>query len=285
MRTTLSIGEYATTPYYISGLEIPVYCIEELAFCMKENAFLLDAGIMNDELLDFIGNGCKLKELSRQLSPIVHRQGLLSTFVSMILEYVGLYDRATIGNVVQLIKKNSGLSNIEKRKEKIDYLVNNRKYMAAVRGYDALLAKWNSEGSEKAQLPAPGVRAAIIHNKGVALAGMMLYSQAAECFLESYDITGNSEEYVTYLAAMRMGLSESEYVVFASDLENGYAGTLQLERTMERLRKEWVCQADYQRLSTRRQMRLGADKQKYYDENERLIQALKDSYRDCTGEL
>lgn len=284
MRTTLSIGDYATTPYYIAGLEIPVYCIEELAFCIKENAFLLDAGLMNDELVEWIGNRCGLRELSRQLYSIVHRQGSLSTFVTLILEYAGLFDASTVRSVATLLKKSAGLSSIEKRKEKIDYLVNNKKYVSAIRGYDALLAKWDDPSGKPAELPAPGVRAAILHNKGVALAEMMQYERAAACFLESYETSGVQEEYVAYLAAMRMGLSESEYISFASELTDGYTGTLQLERTMERLKREWEKQADYQRLAMRKIMRSGSDKQKYYDENDRLTQALKENYRDCVGE-
>lgn len=284
MRTTLSIGDYATTPYYIAGLEIPVYCIEELAFCIKENAFLLDAGLMNDELVEWIGNRCGLKELSRQLYSIVHRQGSLSTFVTLILEYSGLFDASTVRNVAMLLKKSAGLSSIEKRKEKIDYLVNSKKYVSAIRGYDALLAKWDDPSKKAGELPAPVVRAAILHNKGVALAEMMQYERAAACFLKSYETSGRQEEYVAYLAAMRMGLSESEYISFASELTDGYAGTLQLERTMERLKREWENQADYQRLAMRKIMRSGSDKQKYYDENDRLTQALKENYRDCVGE-
>lgn len=284
MRITLSTGNYTTTPYYIAGLDIPVYCIEELSFCIRENAFLLDAELMNDELVEWIGNRCGLKELSRKLYSIVHRQGSLSSFVTLILEYSGLFDAATVKSLAMFLKKNAGLSSIERRKEKIDGLVNNKKYVSAIRGYDALLAKWDEPSDRVGELPAPGVRADILHNKGVALAEMMQYERAASCFMKSYEISGRQEEYVAYLAAMRMGLSESEYISFASELTDSYAGTLQLEKTMERISREWEKQADYQRLAMRKIMRSGSDKQKYYDENDRLTQALRDNYRDCVGE-
>ncbi|MCD7835466.1 MAG: hypothetical protein LUG83_02180 [Lachnospiraceae bacterium] len=284
MRAALSIGDYTTTPYYIAGIEIPVYCIEELAFCIKDNAFLLDSGLMRDELVEWIANRCNLKELARQLYPMVHRQGSLSAFVTLILEYTGLFDASTVKSISMLLKKNAGLSSIEKRKEKIDYLLINKKYTSAVRGYDALLEKWEEASGSTAELPAPGVKAAILHNKGTALAGMMQYERAAACFLKSYETCGGREEYVAYLAAMRMGLSESGYISFASELTEGYTATLQLEKSMERIKREWEKQADYQRLAMRREMRMGNDKQKYYDENDRLTQALKDNYRDCVGE-
>jgi tetratricopeptide (TPR) repeat protein len=284
MRTTLSTGNYAVTPYYIAGIDIPVYCIEELAYCIMENSFMIDAGLMNDELVEWVGSECGIKELSRQLYGMVHRQGSLSAFVALILEYSGIADESAQRETAEVLRKNAGLSSIEKRKEKIDILVTNKKYVSALRGYDALLAKWDEADKPSSELPAPGVKAALIHNRGVALAGLMQYEQAAECFMESYEISGESSEYVAYLAAKRMGLSESGYIAFAAEQNAGYRGTLQLEHIMEQVNRQWEQQADYQRLKIRRQMRNGSEKQKYYDENERLTQALKENYRECVGE-
>jgi hypothetical protein len=278
MRTTLSTGDYATIPYYIPGLEIPVYCIEELAFCMRDNAFMLDMGIMNDELIEWISGNLGLKDLSAQLYPMVHKKGTLGGFVLCILEYTGLFDISQIRETSELLKKNAGLSSIEKRKEKTDMLTAERKFAAAVRGYDALLSKWD-ENDDASLLPAPTVKASIYHNKGVALTGMMRYKEAAESFLESYYISNSQEEYTTYLAAMRMGMSEREYIAFAAELKEGYAATLKLEKTMENLKAKWDEQPDSRRLSMRRELRNGADSLKYYEENERVTQALKENYR------
>ena len=57
MRVSVCVGNYAKTPYCIPGLEIEVYCMEELCYCMKENAFLLDLSVMNDQLLVWIESG------------------------------------------------------------------------------------------------------------------------------------------------------------------------------------------------------------------------------------
>lgn len=284
MRTSISIGEYTTTPYVISGLEIPVYCAEELCYCMKENAFLLDASFMNDALIDWLGSKCGLKELARELRPLVHRQGTLSTFVVMILEYVGLYDMPTIRSVEQVLKKGAGLSSIERRKNQVDYLVEKKKYRSALRGYEGLLLKWRELEKEKRELPATGVRAAILHNMGVAYAGLMSYGRAAEYFMQAYEANGETAHYMAFLAAKRLELKEEDYISFAAELSDSYESTLQLERTMEHLRQEWENQADCQRLKARKFMRFGGDKQKYYDENDRLTRALEDSYREYVKE-
>lgn len=284
MGASVCVGEYAATPYCIKGLEIPVYSMEELCYCLKENAFLLDSSLMNDSLLDWIGNECGLGELARELYPMVHKQGHLSAFVSMIMEYVGLYDTAAVREVEQVLKKGAGLSSIEKRKAKIDYLISRKKYVAALRGYDALLAKWQELEEEGRELPAGKVRASILHNKGVAFAGLMLYRQAADAFWKAYQIYESEEHFAAFLAAKRMELPDGEYIAFAAELTDHYQQTLALEKKLEKLQKGWQEHADYQRLTLRREWRSGSDKQKYYEENERLTLGLKNSYRNSVLE-
>ena len=42
-----------------------------------------------------------------------------------------------------MIKQVTGLSGIEKKKTQIDHLLENKKYVQALRGYDGLLKMWN----------------------------------------------------------------------------------------------------------------------------------------------
>lgn len=52
MRVSVGVGCYAKKPYRIPGLEIDVYSMEELCYCIRENAFLLDASFLSGALLD-----------------------------------------------------------------------------------------------------------------------------------------------------------------------------------------------------------------------------------------
>ena len=130
MKASLCVGEYCENAYNVEGLDIRVYSMEELCYCLKENAFLLDLSIMNDKLVDWIGEECKVWELAKQLYPMVQKHGALSVFVVTILQYVGMYDPEEILQVEQVLKQGAGLSNLEKRKSQIDYMVEKRKYAA-----------------------------------------------------------------------------------------------------------------------------------------------------------
>ena len=278
MKASLCVGEYCENAYNVEGLDIRVYSMEELCYCLKENAFLLDLSIMNDKLVDWIGEECKVWELAKQLYPMVHKQGSLSVFVVTILQYVGMYDPEEILQVEQVLKQGAGLSNLEKRKSQIDYMVEKRKYAAAIRGYDMLLETWNHLEQEGKELPAGKVRAAILHNKGVALTGLMFYDKAAYYFNEAWKTDPDREHLDAYLAAKRMELTEDTYVAFAAQNPENYTESLELEKRIEQFEREWEQQPEYRQLRLRGDWRVN-DRVKYDAENERLTQALKNSYR------
>lgn len=283
MRISICVGKYAAVPYCVPGLELSVHCIEELCYCIRENAFLIDASLMNDDLVNWIDKDCGLTDLAKELYPMVHKKGSLSSFVTMILEFTGLYDGTVTGEVERTLKKGAGLSGIEKRKSQIDYLVKKKKYGAAIRGYEELLSQWQETLKEGGELPAGRVRSGILHNKGVAFAGLMLYAQAAECFLEAYGIEKDSRMYEDYLAAKRMELAEEAYIAFAAENPQGYEAVLKLEQKMEELKKNWRLQPEFLRLQERKGFREDGEMQKYCEDNEQIAQALKSSYRISAG--
>lgn len=284
MRVSLCVGKYATTPYYIAGLEIPVYSIEELSFCLKENAFLLDMSMIRDELIDWIDKECGLKELAGELHDLLHKKGSFSGFVTLILEYVGFYDNAEIAEVARILRQGAGLSGIERRKGQIDYLVKKKKYAAAIRGYDGLLAKWTELENSGGELPAARIKGALLHNKAVALVGMMLYDYAAEYFKLAYETDQNLEHHKAYLAAKRLELDEKNYIAFAAEQTIGYEQTLELEKKIDRLTEDWKLQPEFQDLLAVREYRKNGNRQLYLQENEKIIRRMKEEYRDSTQE-
>lgn len=282
MKVSLCVGNYASHPYCFEGLNLRVYCAEELCFCLKENAFLLDTDIMADRLLEWLERECGLTQLSRELYVLVHKKGSLSSFVCRILEYVGFYDQDTIRSVEQTLKRGAGLNVLEKRKLRIDHLVEKKKFQAAVAEYDALLSAWE-ESSERGEKPGAGLYAGLLHNKGAALAGMMRYKEAAQNFKEAYEADGNSQSLICYLAAKRMELSDSDYVDFAAGLPECYEISLELEKKVEQLNVQWEQETDYLRLMQRKALR-EEDERSYLEENRRVVQALKEGYRGMAGQ-
>lgn len=277
MSPKLSIGYYTANPFSLEGLNIKVYCVEELCYALKENAFLLDMDCMSDRLVRWISQECGLTDLAQSLHDLIHKKGSLSIFVCSILEYTGFYSVETIRSVSQTLKKGVGLNVLQKRKMRIDHLVEQKKYRAAINEYDVLLSAWE-DAKERGEAVSSALQAGMLHNKATALAGLMLYEDAARTYMKAYEADGNEESLVCYLAAKRMQFSEKEYVDFIAGQPECYEISLELERKVEQLNSWWEQEADYIRLTHRHELR-DTDERSYLEENANLMQALKDGYR------
>lgn len=277
MKASLCVGNYAQTPYCIEGIDIEVYSMEELCYCIKENVFLLDVSLMNDELLQWIDRECGLLDLVRELNPMVHKVGSLSAFVTKILEYTGFYPAETIREIEQILKQGAGLSLIEKQKNQMDQLVKKKKYSAAIRGYDSLLAKWQTQECPDSgvQLPAADVKAGIYYNRGVVYTKLFLYRQAAGDFRAAWQLDGQERYLTAYLAAMRMEITDSEYVALVAEIPESYKVSMELEKRLETLKLDWRGTLEYKRMEPGYAECLVDDK---------ILQSLKKSYRSSAAD-
>ena len=284
MRISLSLGKYAKSPYTVPGLDARVYCIEELCYLLGENALLLDRTLMTENLADWVDKELGLEDLAVEMHAIIKRQGTLSTFVCLILEYTGLQDTVYIDSVRKALKRGAGLSSIERHKSQVDYLVRKKKFSSAVRGYRALLDKWDlMSRDDSTQLPASNVLAAIYHNLGVAYTGLMLYDRAADSFGDAFKVSGEKQHYSAFLAAKRLGMNDKDYVSFASGIPDAYDETLLLEKTIESLTREWNSGSEAGRLDLRSRVIGTADEYKYVAENSAILDGLKNGYRENVG--
>ena len=228
-RVVLGVGKRTNYPYYMEYAAVNVYSIEELCYCLYENAFLLSQDIVTIPLIDWIAEECDLKELADKLYPCVNVQGSLDNFVTMILEYTAYYPAEKVRVIHTFLKQNEKLPEIEKKLLYADYLLQNQKYTAAIKEYQMLLDK--AEDAER--------RGNIYHSIGVAYAGLFLFEEAAGYFQKAYAAAGYTESYRQYLAAKRMYLTEQEYILFIAERKEAFDTSLLLERQIESLQEKW----------------------------------------------
>ncbi len=277
MKAIVCFGEYAKSSYYFDKLGISVNCMEELCYCLKENACLLGREIMDDSLIRFVDAECKVPQLAKELYSLAHHKGSLSAFVTLILEYVGFYDKDSIREVEETLKNNAGLTDYEKKKLRIDYLADKGKYITALKEYEVLLEELKTAGGT---LRNNAVLAQTLRNKGVILSQQFLYADAAKCFEKAYEITGDKELLKSFLLANRMGLSEKDYIALIATMPEAYEISLQVEKEMEALDNKWKQSTEYSGLGNMREWNAQGELQRYEQECEQLLEALKDSYRE-----
>ncbi len=277
MKARACLGIYSKNAYYFERLELSVYCMEELAFCLKEYAFLIGTEIMTDRMLQFIGADCQVPELARELYPMVHQKGALSVFVTTILEYVGFFEQAVVRQVENTVRMGSGLTDYEKQKLQIDYLVEKKKYAAAVEAYKALILDMKDAGVNNPK--EASVLADLYYNRGVVYTRMLFYKQAANDFQRSYELKRDRSTLQSFFFAKRLELSEQEYVNLVAQYPESYEITLEVEQRMEALEQQWKETHEYAGLKNMRKWRTVGDKYMYYEESVQIVDALKEEYR------
>lgn len=113
----------AAMPYYIEGVSINVYSIEELNYYIINNTYLLDDDFMSLELCTWIENHAHLPKLAMHLRTIISTNGRLSAFVTKLLEYSGYCTKEELKNTHDALKELEEKSEFECLKIRADRLM------------------------------------------------------------------------------------------------------------------------------------------------------------------
>lgn len=277
-RIILCTGDYAEIPYFFEKTYVNLYSLEELCYCLVENAELLDQEIVSEKLARWLDEQCGLPKLAHALYALVNQKGSASAYVGMILEYAGLYPAEVVSRTETLIKNNAGLSSYEKQKAKADYMLQNKRYALALDRYDELLLALPEEEKE--------LRGKVLHNMGVVNARLFLFERAKDYFDKAYQISANPESLLQSLAALRMGGGEEEYLDYIAAHPDLHESSLQVERMMKQAAGQFETTQENRMLFTLRVCKEdggAGGAVPYYDEIERLTSALKEAYRESVA--
>ena len=275
----LSTGSYAKIPYFFEKTYVNLFSLEELCFCLVENAEMLDGDIVSDKLANWLSDQCALSELADSLRALVKEKAAPAAYVETILKYAGIYPEEVTANAVLLVSENAGLSPYEKQKARADHLLRNKRYNLALEQYSSLLARLPEDEKE--------LRAKLHHNMGVAHTKLFMFEHAQEEFMEAYKINGNMESFIQFLVAKRLGAGEREYVDYIAGHPDYHETSLKVERMVDEAAAAFDATQENRMLFTLRVCKeegaaLAGDVQ-YYDEIERLTNALKDDYRESVS--
>ncbi len=272
-RILLCIGKRAENPYFFDKTCQNLYSIEELCYVLGENAYLLDEEIVDRQLVKWIEQECGLAELARNLNVCINQKASIAAFVGTIFQYTGYYSKDQTWKLEGVLKNGRNLSLYERKKAKADSLVKRRKFALAVTEYDSLIKEMPAQEEE--------LRAKVHHNKGVAQTGLFAYESAAAEFLKAYELLGEEEDYLSYLAAKRLSLKEQEYIRFVAEHPEAYEPSLTLERRMNQIMEQWERSKEREYMDVLLHDKENGNKSLYYKEVEKQISGLKQEYRDC----
>ncbi len=270
-RPILCIGTYGKNPYHIDKIGRNVYCIEELCYLIVQNAFLLDEDSFDNELFDWIATECSLDRLADELRSMYAKKCSIAALAGTILDYVGYNSRKEVDKTEEILRANAGMDVYKKRLSRADFLMRNGRYSMAFKEYEFLLH--NTPEIDRQ------LRARIEHNEGVMYAKLFLFERAEKMFLTAFEHGRNPESYIQYLAAVRMRLSNKEYVAFIADNEEAYEASLELEKRMNEAEDLYSASDDKHALGTIAVYKAEGKMHEYYQQVGDTTEELKLEYR------
>lgn len=268
----LCIGSYAENPYHIEKIGRNVYCIEELCYCIVKNAFLLDEESFGSSLFDWIEEECSLVKLSDELRSMYAKRCSMAALAGTILDYVGYNTRKEVDKTEEILRGNAGMDVYQKKLARANFLLKSGRYAMAFREYEFLLANTPSIDRH--------LRARIEHNEGVMYARLFLFDKAAKMFLKAYEDGGDKESYYQYLSAVRMDLSNKEYVSFIADNDEAYEASMEIEKRMKEAEDLYASSEDNHRLGTLSVYKAEGKMHEYYDQVCEITDKMKLTYRE-----
>ena len=206
----LCVHESAKTPYYAEATGIHLYSIEELAYYLYENIYLIDERIIDEKLYYWIESELGLWKLAERLRSGRSIGNHVYNQVMAILQASEYYSERELGELSEKIKTISGMQAQERMKYKADELMQNENYWAAIAEYERIL------GIRQSSRLTVEFYAKVWNNLAGCYARLFLFEKAATCFESAYQYQKISEYkekayYARKLAAY--GQEETEELV------------------------------------------------------------------------
>ena len=216
----MCLGALSTTPYFLSGLGVNIYSMDELCYYLCVNAYILDSDLIDVRLCDFLRDNLEMPELSNKLRKMIKEGRTLGEMVTTILVDTKYCNDEEIAKIKQILVDNASLSFAAKRKVRGDNLLCANKYPRAIEEYQYVLSVLNREEE-------PELYSAILHNVGCAYSMMFLLDKAGEYFKMAYDTDESRESLIMYLVCLRLSAKKEEYDRIV--VKNGYDERIALE--------------------------------------------------------
>lgn len=187
----------AAMPYYMEGIGINVYSLEELNYYILNNTLLIDRDFMSEELCDWIESEQQQPKLADALRQIIRTSSRITLFVSEILNFCAYCTAKEITEIMELLSQLEEKSDFECCKLRADKLMEKEKYLGSIYEYKRLLGM-KDDSNENRKL-----RGDIYHNLATAYARLFLFDTAVKYFEKAYNRNGDRRSIWACLYACR----------------------------------------------------------------------------------
>lgn len=202
----LCIHKAAKTPYFVEATGVHLFSIEELAYYLNENLYLIDDRIVGEKLYSWIEWELELPKLAEKLRAGRTAGNHVYNQMMTILQACDYYSEEELRELSEKIRSISGLQTQERMKFKADELMQNENYWAAVTEYEKILSIRQSTRL------SVEFYAKVWNNLAGCYARLFLFKKAAVCFESAYQFQKIPEyrERAYYARKLDMAINGAE---------------------------------------------------------------------------
>ena len=266
------VGRYAVNPYTIKKACVNIYCVEELCYYIRNNAFFIDDDFLNNDLFKWLEEECNLIDISKTLRNKLKQEKRIEKVVRCLFEQVGYLSEEEIDETESLLAANRGMPSRQKLKLRADYFLKNDMFAMALQTYEDLLVRLDND--KDAQLIA-----LVYYDIGVIYAKLFLFNDAAEYFNRAYELDPVEDYLVSMLGAYRVQMSEESYLKKIASLGDVYNATSILENRLDEINAGLNKDDEYLRIKGLWQLKKEGNVTEYNDAIMQQLMYYKESYR------
>ena len=195
----------ATQPYKLAHIRYKIYTLEEMAYVMFDNLYLLDHTLMSESLCEWIEQELGLFAFADSLREQIAKRIPLEEFILFFLENTGIYSTADIASIKTVLTTLEGQEEVEKQKQKADDMLSMREFENAILAYNSIL-----DGNRTDAVDA-SFYGKVYACLGSAYGHLFLYKEAAKAYAAAYQICEDYEMVKAYMYACRQYMPPDEY--------------------------------------------------------------------------
>lgn len=266
-------GQRARVPYYIENISTNIYTMEELCYYLNHNIYLLDETILNEGLCRWLLEELGLRKLYDKLYRMLDGNVSAGSFILPIFKEIGYLSMEEFRELNRRLQRLEEQPALVRQKIKGDYLMENGKFVNAIRVYQRTLGEL--DGGRMGQQFA----GMLWYNMGCAYSRLFQLEEAAQCFLKSLELQDSERCRKAYLAAACFGREEEFWAMEAAKVHAAPQEAVEIQREVERALEaplDNVAAADLEKA-------IEASGEVFFGQAERALEELTAEYHKNTG--
>lgn len=173
-------GVRSEVGFSLADTGVRIHSVEELCYYIYSNIFLVQKSFFNSELLEFIANDLKLKDLADKLYRQIKNDASLNFILLSLFKLVDYYSEDDIKKIEPVLDSMETADPRLRLYSIAKAFIANGMYGRAIPILNNLTREQNDSTLPISFIPD------VYNVLGIAYANLFMYRQAAECFEESY---------------------------------------------------------------------------------------------------